>query len=71
MPSEKAIRSICMSLLNKLPSACNRPGRRAQVWGSDLFLVSLWASIENVFTPYYVPSAYTLLVILDLYLRRR
>jgi hypothetical protein len=34
-------------------------------------LVSLWAAIENVFTHYYVPSAYTLLVILNFDLRRR
>jgi hypothetical protein len=34
-------------------------------------LVSLWAAIENLFTHYYVPRAYTLLVILNFDLRRR
>ena len=34
-------------------------------------LVSLWAAIANVFTHYYVPSAYNLSVIIDFDFRRR
>jgi hypothetical protein len=34
-------------------------------------LVSLWAAIENAFTHYYVLIAYTLVVVLNLDLRRR